>query len=200
MNKWLDDRLEELGKTKVALAEVLGGHHARVHDIIKGKRRIQAVEVPAMAAFLEWPEQTLLDKINGRRINPARVAVAGYIGAGAEIRPIDDYPKGEGLRRVPCPAGLNPATTVAAIVKGASQEPMVFDNWIVFFSRDPEQDIYGVVGRLCVVKTADGKMLLKQVRRGPTPGKFNLISINAELLEDVELEWASPVRHMQEPG
>jgi hypothetical protein len=88
---------------------------------------------------------------------------------------------------------------VAAIVKGASMEPMVFDGWLVFFSRDPEQDIYGVVGKLCVVKLADSRMMLKQIRRGPTPGRFNLISINAGLIEDVELEWASPVRHIQAP-
>lgn len=127
------------------------------------------------------------------------VDVKGYVGAGEKITPIDELPKGEGIREVPCPIGLNPQTTVAVIVKGTSQEPTVFEGWIVFYSRDPEQDIYGVVGKLCVVKTADGTMLLKHVRKGPTPGKFNLHSLNAGMMEDVELLWASPVRHMQEP-
>ncbi len=127
------------------------------------------------------------------------VDVKGYVGAGEKITPIDDLPPGEGIRMVPCPIGLNPRTTVAAIVKGSSQEPTVFEGWIVFYSREPEQDIYGVVGKLCVVKTADGTMLLKHVRKGPTPGKFNLHSINAWMMEDIELEWASPVRHMQGP-
>jgi hypothetical protein len=41
--------------------------------------------------------------------------------------------------------------------------------------------------------------MLKQVRRGYTPGKFNLLSVNAVPMEDVALEWASPVRAMQAP-
>lgn len=128
-----------------------------------------------------------------------RVPIVGYIGAGAEILPIDDFPKGQGLDEVPCPSGLNPQRTVAAIVRGSSMEPAIPDGWRVFYSRDPEQDVAGVVGKLCVVKIADGPTMLKQVRRGATTGRFNLISTNAALLEDQALDWASPVRHMQAP-
>lgn len=128
-----------------------------------------------------------------------KVPIVGYIGAGARILPIDDFPKGGGLDEVPCPSGLNPARTVAAIVRGNSMEPAIPDGWRVFYSRDPEQDVVGVVGKLCVVKLAEGATLLKQVRRGTTPGRFNLISSNAALLEDQALDWASPVRHMQAP-
>jgi hypothetical protein len=49
------------------------------------------------------------------------------------------------------------------------------------------------------VKLADGPTMLKQVRRGATMGRFNLISTNAALLEDQAPDWASPVRHMQAP-
>jgi len=128
-----------------------------------------------------------------------KVPIVGYIGAGAQILPIDDFPKGSGLDEVPCPSGLNPQRTVAAIVRGSSMEPAIPDGWRVFYSRDPEQDVNGVVGKLCVVKLAEGPTMLKQVRRGATTGRFNLISTNAALLEDQALEWASPVRAMQAP-
>jgi phage repressor protein C with HTH and peptisase S24 domain len=129
-----------------------------------------------------------------------KVPIVGYIGAGAQIVPIDDFPKGGGLDEVPCPSGLNPQRTVAAIVRGTSMEPSITDGWRVFYSRDPEQDVVGVVGKLCVVKLADGgPTMLKQVRRGATAGRFNLISTNAALLEDQALDWASPVRAMLAP-
>jgi hypothetical protein len=78
------------------------------------------------------------------------------------------------------------------IVRGDSQAPMITDGWIIFYSRDPEPDAAAVVGRLCIVKQADGPVMLKRVRRGPTTGRFNLESANAPLVEDVALEWAAP--------
>lgn len=128
-----------------------------------------------------------------------KVPIVGYVGAGAEIIPFDDFPKGGGLDEIPCPAGLNPARTVAAIVRGRSMEPAIPENWRVFYSRDPEQAADGVIGKLCVVKITDGPTMLKQVRKGATDGLFNLLSFNAGLLEDQELDWASPVRAMQPP-
>lgn len=128
-----------------------------------------------------------------------KVPVVGYIGAGTEVLPIDDFPKGEGLDEVPCPPGMNPERTVAAIVRGTSMEPLISDGWRIYYSRDPEQDVSGVVGKLCVVKISDGPTMLKNVRRGPTPGRFNLQSSNAATIEDALLDWASPVRHMQAP-
>jgi hypothetical protein len=105
---------------------------------------------------------------------------------------VDPYPKGGGLKEVPCPRGLNPAKTIAVIVRGDSQAPMITDGWILFYSRDPEPDAAAVVGRLCIVKLADGPVMLKSVRRGPTAGRFNLESANAPLVEDVALEWPPP--------
>lgn len=124
------------------------------------------------------------------------VPVVGYVGAGAAVELVDPYPKGGGLREAPCPPGANPKKTVAVIVRGDSQAPTIPDGWIIFYSRDPEPDLSSVVNKLCVVKVVDGPVLLKQVRRGYTPGKFNLLSANAPMIEDVALEWAAPSRGM----
>ena len=98
---------------------------------------------------------------------------------------------------MPCPSGLSAAHGGGD--RAAPRWSRRSDGWRVFYSRDPEQDVAGVVGKLCVVKIADGPTMLKQVRRGATTGRFNLISTNAALLEDQALDWASPVRHMQAP-
>lgn len=127
------------------------------------------------------------------------IAVVGYVGGGSAIYPIDDHPPGEGIDKVPCPSGLNPDRTVAVIVRGDSMAPVLPDGWMIFYSRDPESDAAAVLGKLCVVKVLDGATLVKQVRRGPTPGKFNLVSANAPMIEDAALEWASPVLAMMPP-
>jgi phage repressor protein C with HTH and peptisase S24 domain len=95
------------------------------------------------------------------------VPVVGYVGAGATVELVDPYPKGGGLKEVPCPRGLNPAKTIAVIVRGDSQAPMITDGWIIFYSRNPEPDAAVVVGRLCIIKQADGPVMLKRLRRGP---------------------------------
>ncbi|TXL80359.1 helix-turn-helix domain-containing protein [Vineibacter terrae] len=124
------------------------------------------------------------------------IPVVGYVGAGAEVELVDSYAKGGGLSEAPCPPGTHPKKTVAVIVRGDSQAPMITDGWIIFYSRDPEPDLAAIVGKLCVVKIADGPVMLKQVKRGYSPGKFNLLSSNAPMIEDVALEWAAPTLAM----
>lgn len=159
----------------------------------QGNRRLALSSARLFAQAMGVDTSEILPSEDGE------VPIVGYIGAGAEVFPIDDYPKGQGIGDVPCPRGVDPARTVAAIVRGSSMEPLIPEGWLVFYSRDPEQDVAGVVGKLCVVKVVDGATMLKQVRRGYSPGRFNLVSSNAGILEDQALEWASPVRHMQAP-
>lgn len=146
----------------------------------------------------DWAERiaAALDVAPAELLGPrAQIThVAGYVGAGAEVIPFDDHPQGSGLDAVLCPQGLNPEKTVAVRVRGDSMAPLVQDGWLLFYSRDPEAELSQVLGKTCIVKLLDGRMLVKQVRRGPVVGRFNLHSINAPVMEDISLEWASPVR------
>lgn len=130
---------------------------------------------------------------------PPKVAVAGYVGAGAEVIPFDDFSKGAGLSQVRCPENLNPGGTVAVQVRGDSMSPGIENGWILYYSREPEADAAAAIGRLCIVRLEDGRSMVKHVRQGPRPGLFNLLSVNAPLIEGIKLEWASPVRAMLAP-
>ena len=193
----MQNRLREIrkaqGRTLVDVAAAAGMSHVQVSRLEKGERQLKSWQIEALAKALGVTAADIL-------LDGGQVPVVNYVGAGSEVWPIDDYEKGGAARFVPCPRGLNPATTLALVVRGSSQEPAIGEGWLVFYSREPEQDIYGVVGKLCIVKAVDGPTMLKQVRRGYTPGKFNLLSVNAVPMEDVALEWASPVRAMQAPG
>lgn len=55
------------------------------------------------------------------------------------------------------------------------------------------------LGHLCVVKTTDGRHFVKRVRRGYAEHRYNLVSTNAEQMDDVALDWAAPVAQFLAP-
>lgn len=117
---------------------------------------------------------------------PRQVRLVGYIGAGAAIYPIDDG----GDEWVEAPPAVS-RSTVAGKVKGTSQLPMYEDGWIIYWSRHlpPEE----MVNRRCVVQLADGRVLVKTLKRGSIKGHWTLASSNDEDIENVVVEWAAPI-------
>lgn len=119
-----------------------------------------------------------------------KIAVVCYVGAGAEVHPINDYPRGQGLEKVDPPQGVTEC--VAAIIRGDSMHPLR-DGWLIFWHRDQDGVPEECIGKLCVVQIKDGPMLVKDLRRGSRKGRYNLESWNAAPREDVRLEWAAQV-------
>lgn len=119
------------------------------------------------------------------------IMVVGYIGAGSEVYPIDDLSRGTGLDFVDAPM-LTSRDTVGVYVKGDSMYPAFEDGDIVLYEESPV-DPKHLLGRRCVIKTADGRTFVKRLRRGSSANHYHLESVNAPTLEDVELEWAAPI-------
>lgn len=122
------------------------------------------------------------------------VPLVGFVGAGDQVFPIDDHPLGHGLEEIELPFTVGNRNRVAVKVRGDSQRPMLRDGWVLSYSRDWEGVPDHCVGQLCVVKVSeDGPTLIKEVRRGYSRGRFNLLSTNAQPIEDVALDWAAPI-------
>ena len=121
---------------------------------------------------------------------PRRASAVGYVGAGAEVIPIDDHELGAGLEEVDIPPGV-PDDAVLVIVRGDSMYPRYFDNEYLFYVRD-QRNPGEFIGRECVVQLSDGRIFVKVLRRG-ADGLFNLESWNAPTLENKAVEWAAPV-------
>jgi repressor LexA len=66
--KWIEKRLQELGrpKGKLGLAKHVGFAPARVTEIIKGDRKVHASEVALIADYLEWPVETFMALLDGK--------------------------------------------------------------------------------------------------------------------------------------
>lgn len=173
------------------LAEHVGSNASSVARFETGEARLNLDMARRVAKALAVEPEELLPK--------QTVPIVGLAGAGGEVRPFEDA--GE-RSRVECPRGLDPAHTVAVEVRGESQAPIA-DGWLIFYDNRAADDPGTVLGKLCVVQLADDdpvpRTLLKVVRRGPGPGRFNLLSTNAPLIEDVALAWAKPVRAILPP-
>ena len=118
-----------------------------------------------------------------------QVQLAGHVGAGAEVFPDDNG--GTGLEYVE-PAFPVPDDAVCVVVRGNSMYPRYFDGELIYYRSvpvPPEQ----ALGRECVVRLVDGRMMVKIFRRGTKPGLFTLESWNAPAIEDVRIDYAAPV-------
>lgn len=190
----LPNRIRELrnarGMSQSALGKAVNASGMAVSFWETGERRLKAGDMERIAEALGVAPSEILPA------EASNVPVVGRVGAGAEVTPFDDHAKGEGLYEVECPRGLDPKATVAVEVVGASMEPLIGEGWVLFYDRSPEPTPSAVIGKLCIVKLEDGRTLVKQVRRGPEKGRFNLVSLNAPMIEDVALEWAAPVKAM----
>lgn len=123
------------------------------------------------------------------------VAVACYVGAGAEVFPVGDG-SGEDGGEVEAPPG-GALGVVAVQVRGDAMYPVYGAGDVLFYNRAVQADsgeMAACVGRDCVVKIANGPTLVKRVEMGSSRGQYTLMSYNAVPMLNVRLDWASPVR------
>lgn len=121
------------------------------------------------------------------------VPVKGFVGAGAQAHFL---PLQEGeLDRVEPPQGSS-ESTVAFEIRGESLGEL-FDRWLVFFDDVRRPVTPDLIGRICVVGLADGRTLVKKIKRGKN-GLFTLVSdpMREPPIENVPVEWAARVKTM----
>lgn len=171
---WIRKGLKTGSKTQLGLAEHLGIAHPQITSLLKGTRQLKVSEIPKIAEYLDLPP-------------PARrFPLVGTVGAGGEIV-ATEWPGDPEMVEGPEDA---PIGTVAVDINGESLGHG-FNGWRAFYRdrHEPFHDDW--IGQLCVVGTADDRVLIKWVRQG-THG-FNLISGTGAVEENVTLMWAAKV-------
>jgi DNA-binding Xre family transcriptional regulator len=145
----------------------------------------------------------------GENFQP-KIPVVGVVGAGGEVRPVDDHPPGASMEEVDCPPGVDPASVVALRIRGDSMHPVFQNGWIVYYSDrtqigappsaavraglKPAMDpLSGFYGKPCVVKRTDERVLLKTLKKSHEFGQYTLTSYNAPDIENVSIEWAARI-------
>lgn len=123
--------------------------------------------------------------------SPLTVPLVGYVGAGAETHYFEEMGDPD---QVPAPAGST-EETVAVEVRGESLGA-VFDRALVFYDDVHRPVAPDQVGKLCVVGLADGRVLVKQIKKARGGRHYHLLSITEPPILDVEIEWAARVRNI----
>lgn len=166
-----------------------------------GKVNMPTAVVMTIAKALKVSPSQILgftpDSVYESRVQQPQVPVVGQVGAGAEVFPVDDHAKGDGLEMVDCPINMNPRKTIALQVVGESMEPLISQGFLLFY----DERHYGVpadyLGKICVVKIVEGPTLVKRIKRGSATGRYRLICINpAENEIEAEIEWSAIVKTM----
>ena len=150
------------GWTQAEAAAALGTTRNQYVKLEGGSRRLSDKWIRlASDAYGVDPGEVVTDR-------SGTVLVAGYVGAGTEMH---FYSESQGpLDEVPAPEDATPQT-VAAEIRGQSLGSL-FDGWRVYFDDRREAVTDDLLGRLCVVGLADGRVLVKQVLRGKAEGRF----------------------------
>ncbi len=174
--------MKDSGISMAELARQSKTSRQQVQRLVKGGRKLSKAWAERFAPHLATTASQLM-------FGPRIAFAVGYVGAG-EFIPIDDHAVGAGLEEVEIPAGV-PDDAVLLIVRGDSMAPRYFDNEYLFYRRDnrPPTEL---IGRECVIKLTDGRLYVKELRRGES-GRFTLFGWNSPLIENVAVEWAAPV-------
>lgn len=172
----IERALQKPGKSKSGLARAMGRQPSAVTDLLQGRRQLKAREIPAIRDYLELTPQ---------------VPIVGSVGAGAEAH---FYAEGQDpAEGVPAPEGASP-DTVAVEIRGDSLGSG-FIGWLAFYDDRREPLTLDLIGRLCIVGLADGRILIKIPRPARGRGLFHLISnAGGEVIPDAKVVWAARVK------
>jgi len=194
--RWFQERLKALGKSQRGLAAHLGLDAARITEIFNKRRRVSYDEAVDIAEFLEVGLEEVVSRLGKTYAAPGRrrIPAIGYVGAGEVIYALDDHELGAGFEEIEAPPGAGDSG-FAVVVRGNSMAPRFKDGEYLGYSRELGFNPEHCYGHECVVQTRDGRKLVKMVERGGRPGAFTLVSINASvpIEHDIELDWLAPV-------
>lgn len=188
--QWIIDGLKVTGKKRGDLAKALKRQGSAVTALLNGTRRLQIEEIPIIEDFLgiKAPVDLLTDE---------GVPVVGYVGAGFAAH---FYEPHEDFVTVPRPPNAT-NTTVAVLVRGESMRGTAEDGWVLYYDKEPGPITDDMIGELCIVWCADGRVLAKKPKKGSAPNRFHLESTNADTMYDVDVinaslvDWIKPRRN-----
>lgn len=166
------------------LSQQVGTSKTLVKDLLTKTGDVQFSTLTKLAGALDVDLEQLLAS--------PRVPVAGKIGAGGSVVFLDAGETIEPDETVPRPPGVS-GKLIALVVDGSSMLPKYRDGDIIYVQRTHDGVLDDYIGEDCAVRLATGETYVKQLARGSAPNLFTLRSLNAPDMDDVELEWATPV-------
>lgn len=191
--KWFANKLRENQISQRELARRLDMDPAGLNRRLKGHARLQSAEAAKIATLLHVPVDDVLVNAGvplAEHIRPQgdSVPLVGWIDSEFGVH-MERVPGVRSVEAPPIPiAGLK-----ALRFQTSASRSDAFDGAIAYFR--PEPGVHAeAIGKLCVVTTEAGAIMLRVVRPGYERGRYNLSStIDGTITANVLLEFAVPV-------
>lgn len=185
----IERAMKDKGFSKRSLSKAADLSESAVRDLMSRTDNPGIGTLHRIAEALEMP----VDQLTGSAL---MVPVLGNIGAGGEIvfacePDLELTAMGE-FQQVPRPPMVTGRLMALAVV-GASMLPKYEDGDVIYVRRDHDGVLPKYLNRYCAVRCSDGGTYLKVLAQGSLPGRYTLRSLNAPDMENVEVEWATPV-------
>jgi len=182
------------GWSQARLAQAVDAAQTTVSSWERGRTEPTREDVRRIADALGVPlaelELDTADRLGDGA--PETAPLVGFVSAGSRAHYFAD---GQGpFGHVRAPEGSN-EQTVAVEIRGDSLGPF-FNEWLVYYDDRREPVTADLLGQLCVVGLADGRVLIKKLKASQTPGLYHLLSQTEEPILDVAVDWAARVRSM----
>lgn len=175
-------RLMEIKQMKAKpLAKKAGLGETAVRDYLE--RETSDVKVGTLRKLARALDVSIEDLLGVEQ-----VVITGRVGAGGSVI----FDEADGLETAPRPPGIG-GNLEALEVVGDSMLPRYSSGDIVYISRVHDGLSPQYFGEFCAIRLVSGETYIKQLSRGSKPGFYTLRSLNAADIEDVEVEWATPI-------
>lgn len=181
---WFAPRPDSISPAVLELHRKAYEKFQQAHDTVKEDRRIALTQGLQVLENLPTPSEQPIQKA-------PMIPIVGYVAAGDQVFPFDEYPHGDGIDQIEGDVGMSPQT-VAAKLKGDSYSDVFGGETIIFWSTR-RFDVENFVGRLVVCHLANGMKTMKKLMRGSEPGLYNLHSTNFDTMIDQLVESVSPI-------
>jgi hypothetical protein len=119
-----------------------------------------------------------------------KLRIIGYVGAAAQAHLYAVAP--EDLEEVEV-SSLATESTVALEIRGNSMG-FFYTHWLILYDDLRQPATPDLIGKLCVVGLADGRVLVKQLQQGGADGRFDLISQTGPPIRNAGIVWAAIVK------
>jgi transcriptional regulator with XRE-family HTH domain len=184
-HRWFASRLEDKRLSQRQFAKQIGLDPSAVTLLFQGKRAMKMSEAAKIANLLGVPVSDVLQNagLPTGQGGAKEVTLVGWVDGDSEVH---FQPQGP----IPAPQAL-PDNCVAVQCRTAMTTQEHMDGWVLFYEQPNGHQIDYALNKNCIVKLRNGVTLMAYLKRGYTPGKFNLYG--AAHIMDADLEYATPV-------
>lgn len=199
--RWFSERLREKRLTQRALAKLLEMDPSSLSLLLHGKRRMRVEQAAEIARFIGVPVADVMRhggadvRENASASVVRTVPVVGWVDGDSKVTL--DWSQRDQFFEVNADV---PPSAVAIQWRTAQTAAGLYDGWMMVTLPPSEPDPTMMLGKLgmCGLKDGEGT-LVRFVRKGYRPGRYNLLSMSAPPMNDVELAWFSPVLMIMPP-